>query len=265
MGVEDDDNKAPGSSEDDSAGPVGGERLAACRRERGISVHEIAKELHLDEPKVRALEENRFDVLGAPVFAKGHLRKYAELVGVPIDDVLADYYQLNRSVGAPPVVGPPRKDPREISVSPWIAGVVVMIVVAAAAWWWIAREPMTTPVTVEPATLAPFEFERQDDPIADVEGTVTAAEESDTSEPADDPQIVHLVEHAQVAPPAATGRVLRDVGGGARARRHGTEELRGLRIPRSALHHGYRRAAGDHREAPDHPLPDGADDVHSAP
>jgi cytoskeleton protein RodZ len=48
---------------------------------------------------------------------------------------------------------------------------------------------MTTPVTVEPATLAPFESERQDDPVADVESTVTAAEESDTSEPADDPQI----------------------------------------------------------------------------
>ena len=89
MGVEEDDNKAGESSEEGSAGPVGGERLAASRRERGISVHEIAKELHLDEPKVRALEENRFDVLGAPVFAKGHMRKYAKLVGVPIDDMLA--------------------------------------------------------------------------------------------------------------------------------------------------------------------------------
>jgi len=189
MGVEDDDNKAPGSSEDDSAGPVGGERLAAGRRERGISIHEIAKELHLDEPKVRALEENRFDVLGAPVFAKGHMRKYAELVGVPIDDILADYYKLNRSVGAPPVVGPPRKVRREISIGPWIAGVVVVIVVAAAAWWWIDREPMTTAVTVEPATLAPFESERQDDLVPDVEDTATSAEESDLSEPADDPQI----------------------------------------------------------------------------
>ena len=54
---------------------------------------------------MQALEENRFDVLGAPVFAKGHLRKYADLVGVPIEDVLADYYSLNRAVGAPPVVG----------------------------------------------------------------------------------------------------------------------------------------------------------------
>ena len=62
---------------EDSQGPVGGERLAAARREQQISVLEIAKELHLDEPKVRALEKNDFEMLGAPVFAKGHLKKYA--------------------------------------------------------------------------------------------------------------------------------------------------------------------------------------------
>ena len=41
-------------------GPRGGQRLAEARRERQISVLEIAKELHLDEPKVRALERNDF-------------------------------------------------------------------------------------------------------------------------------------------------------------------------------------------------------------
>ena len=51
-------------------GPLGGEGLAEARRAQQISVLEIAKELHLDEPKVRALERNEFDVLGAPVFAK---------------------------------------------------------------------------------------------------------------------------------------------------------------------------------------------------
>ena len=61
---------------------MAGERLAIARREQQIPVIEIAKELHLDEPKVRALERNEFDVLGAPVFAKGHLRKYAQLVDV---------------------------------------------------------------------------------------------------------------------------------------------------------------------------------------
>ncbi|MFQ6005259.1 MAG: helix-turn-helix domain-containing protein [Woeseia sp.] len=151
----------------DTAGPVGGERLAETRRARGISLREIAKELHLDEPKVRALEENRFDVLGAPVFAKGHMRKYAELVGVAVDDVLADYYQLNRSVGAPPVVGPPRKVRREISVGPWVATILVILVVAVAVWWWFSLTPSTEPLTVQPATLAPFESDRPDEATSD--------------------------------------------------------------------------------------------------
>ena len=97
------------STEAEPAGPLGGERLAAARRAHEISATDIARELHLDERKVRALEQNDFALLGAPVFAKGHLRKYAELVGVPVDDVIADYYKMNRSTGAPPVVGPARK------------------------------------------------------------------------------------------------------------------------------------------------------------
>ena len=74
-------------------GPLGGERLAEARRAKQISVLEIAKELHIEESKIRALENNDFDVLGAPVFAKGHLKKYSQLVGVNHDDVLADYYR----------------------------------------------------------------------------------------------------------------------------------------------------------------------------
>ena len=116
---------------------VGGERLAEARREQQISVLEIAKELHLDESKVRALERNEFDVLGAPVFAKGHLRKYAELVGVPIEDVLTDYYQLNRSTGAPPVVGPTRTQPSDVKVGPWIAIVVAVVILGAGVWWFL--------------------------------------------------------------------------------------------------------------------------------
>ena len=50
--------------------PRAGKRLAEARQAQNISVFDIAKELHLDELKVNALEENEFDVLGAPVFAK---------------------------------------------------------------------------------------------------------------------------------------------------------------------------------------------------
>lgn len=156
--------------EAEDGGPLGGERLAAARRANEISASDIAKELHLDEPKVRALEQNQFEVLGAPVFAKGHLRKYAELVGVPIDDILSDYYKLNRTTGAPPVVGTKRKLERDLSLGPWIAGGVVMIIVASAAWWWFNLEPAPPPaevpaVVAEPATLAPFVSDASEEPV----------------------------------------------------------------------------------------------------
>ena len=161
-------NESPQQTpEAEASGPLGGERLAVARRANEISARDIAKELHLDEPKVRALEQNNFELLGAPVFAKGHLRKYAELVGVPIDDILADYYQLNRTTGAPPVVGPVRKIERDLSLGPWVAGVVVVIIVAIAAYWWFTREPAPPLTHTEPATLAPFASDASDEPAQD--------------------------------------------------------------------------------------------------
>lgn len=116
--------------------PVAGELLAKARRAREISLQEIAKDLHLDEPKVRALEQNQFEALGAPVFAKGYLRKYAELVGVAEDDVIADYYRLNRSASAPPLVTIRARPVGEFNAWPWIGGLAILLVVALGALWW---------------------------------------------------------------------------------------------------------------------------------
>lgn len=131
------DETEPPSEEDqpeEPQGPVCGERLRDARRERQISVTEIAKELHLDEAKVRALEQNDFETLGAPVFAKGHLRKYAAIVGVDIDDVLADYYRLDRSVSAPPVITGRPKAESSRPLAAWIFAVII-IIAAILAWW----------------------------------------------------------------------------------------------------------------------------------
>jgi len=136
------DDAAP----EEPKGPMGGERLAEARREQQISVVEIAKELHLDEPKVRALERNEFDVLGAPVFAKGHLKTYAQLVNVAERDVISDYYHLTRAETAPPVISTRPKPRRELSPGPWIAVIVAIILIVSAIWWFsrpAAPEPET--------------------------------------------------------------------------------------------------------------------------
>lgn len=139
--TDDVENSEDTPPEERSSGPVCGERLAEARRELQIPVLEIAKELHLDEYKVRALESNDFDVIGAPVFAKGHLRKFAQLVHISEADVMADYYELTRSSETQPALSlrPRQKPALSLSPGPWLAVIVVAILIGAAYWWFAVR------------------------------------------------------------------------------------------------------------------------------
>jgi cytoskeletal protein RodZ len=142
-----DETDKPGDEIAEQAqGPRAGERLRDARREKEITVLEVAKELHLDEPKVRALENNEFDVLGAPVFAKGHLKKYAEMVGVDFDDILADYYEMHRAAPEPLVIPRRVRMRKELTPGPWIAVIIVIVIAAAAYWWFAVRTPVPEPI-----------------------------------------------------------------------------------------------------------------------
>jgi cytoskeleton protein RodZ len=142
--TEDKDRPDADSPEATAEGPICGERLAEARRAKQISVLEIAKELNVEEAKIRALENNDFELLGAPVFAKGHLKKYSQLVGVDLDDVLADYYRLTRSQEVPLVVVERKKPRRELTPGPWI-GVSLVLLLLVLAYWLIAERPFETP------------------------------------------------------------------------------------------------------------------------
>ena len=149
---------------------MAGERLAEARRDLQIDMIDIAKELHLDEHKVRALERNEFDLLDAPVFVKGYLRKYAQLVKVDEADVMADYYQLARASNAPLVITSWSKPRRTISPGPWIVAITVIAAAAATYWWFTNRDAeLVRPITGEIAPL----------PITDKpEGEVDSSTES---------------------------------------------------------------------------------------
>jgi cytoskeletal protein RodZ len=81
-----------------------GEWLRAERQRQGRSVQQIADEMHLGVNMVEAMENDQFSFLGAPVFARGHLRKYATLLGVPVDRVQELYHAVaDRPRDADPV------------------------------------------------------------------------------------------------------------------------------------------------------------------
>ena len=221
------DQDSDNTEEQEAAGPVGGERLRAAREEQQVSILEIAKELHLDEHKVRALEDNQFESLGAPVFAKGHLRKYAQLVGLDERDVLGDYHELTRSAGMPPVVGKRKRVASELSPGPWIIVVLVLIVAAFAYWWFTSGRELTTGSSLappaEPAVEAPADAAADEPAPAPLDLPATdggseaepaPADTDDTAEPAPAESAVpesSIDEAADIAPatspPAEPGQV----------------------------------------------------------
>lgn len=78
-----------------------GEMLRKERERRGLSIQQTAEDLHLDAWRIEALEQDRFGGLGAPVYARGYLRKYALLLGLSPDVVIARYEALSNVPGTP--------------------------------------------------------------------------------------------------------------------------------------------------------------------
>jgi len=106
------------------------------RTRRGLSVHQAAEGLHLDPWIVDAMEANQFLSLGAPVYAKGYLRKYAVLLGLAPDVIVARYDALADTpvvpTPVPPVTTPPPRPkwPKYLA-SAVLAAIVIGIAVAA--------------------------------------------------------------------------------------------------------------------------------------
>jgi len=199
------ENQQDETAPEEPKGPLGGERLAEARREQQISVHEIAKELHLDEPKVRALERNEFDVLGAPVFAKGHLKTYAQLVHVDVADVMSDYYQLTRSTTVPPVISARPNVRQELSPGPWIAALVVVIIIASVYWWFSrpadpASQVDESPIAEDSMIVAPQDAETDTVTTSPVTSDDTVIEPP-VQEPVEEPVTEPVVEDEPESPP----------------------------------------------------------------
>ncbi len=115
-----------------------GERLRSARKARALSLEQAAEALRLPLDTVRALEEERFAVLGAAVFVRGHLKAYARLLGLSEEAVLAAWRAADAGADAQPAVA--RKLEQPLRPAPGALAVVVVaaIVLLVAIAWWLA-------------------------------------------------------------------------------------------------------------------------------
>src|SRR5580693_7262485 len=123
-----------------------GARLAAAREAAGMTLTQVAENLRLDIATLQALEAGRFQTLGAAVFVRGHLRHYAELVGLPVEEIEAAYAASAARLAPQPDLRrtttlPGTSAPRGVAVPPWAALIGAIVLVLAAWIWWAMRVP----------------------------------------------------------------------------------------------------------------------------
>lgn len=126
---------------DASRPPSPGARLRRERELRGLTGQQAAEQMNLDLSVIEALEADDFAALGAPVFAKGHLRKYAALLGLAEADLLSGYERSQVKPDSPTLVPkarlemqPERAKPRW----PWAVGSLLVFLFAAAVVAWLS-------------------------------------------------------------------------------------------------------------------------------
>ena len=68
-----------------------GETLRAARLANGVSLDEAAAATRISRSALHALETEDFNALPAPVYTRGLLINYARYLGLPTDDVVAEY------------------------------------------------------------------------------------------------------------------------------------------------------------------------------
>lgn len=108
-----------------------GERLRSARKGRALTLQQAAFTLRLGESVLRALEDERYEVLGAAVFVRGHLKAYAKLLGLSEEAVLTAYRASDPNADAAPKVT--RELEKPLTTTPGPVAILLAVGFAALA------------------------------------------------------------------------------------------------------------------------------------
>jgi cytoskeleton protein RodZ len=132
-----------------------GELLRSARLAQGLTPEQLATELRIEAQHLTALEENKFERIGIPVFVKGYLRQYGQRLGLDVGRLHALYAKQAKleEVQIQPSPTIHLRDERQITV--WIvAAIVLAAIIGALAMWWTSGgsfDFISTAVTPTPS------------------------------------------------------------------------------------------------------------------
>jgi cytoskeleton protein RodZ len=132
-----------------------GTRLRAGRERKSLTVLQAAEKLHVDAKVLESLEAEDFEALGAPVYVRGHLRHYAELVGEQADE-LQSLYSNSVRVTPPDLTRIAKaavpSETRRLVVPATV--VVLVFAIAGGVWWIVTLSKGQQPKPLQAASAA---------------------------------------------------------------------------------------------------------------
>jgi hypothetical protein len=127
-----------------------GTSLREARLRQGIELPRVEADTKVRAKYLRALEEERFDVLPAETYVKGFLRTYAEYLGLDgqlyVDEFNSRFARSEDPLVAAPST-PPRPRPRPVEsnfVIVALAGIVAVTILVVVAWR-VGNDDTTSP------------------------------------------------------------------------------------------------------------------------
>jgi len=92
--------------------PTVSEQLRQAREAQKLTVHQVAEVTKIRTDHLRALEEGNFDVFSAPVYIRGFVRSYCNLLKLDVPQIMAaldaELSKTQKFAEPPPFSGPPR-------------------------------------------------------------------------------------------------------------------------------------------------------------
>ena len=163
-----------------------GELLAKTRQIKGLSTKDIAKELRISASIIEMIERDDFEKIGVPVFVKGYLRQYANILDLPVDQLLESYNQLNPEKSSAPIVNAAIEKTSKFVLTPKLILVSVFALIALFLIWFLVsmltkKEPLLDQVTgiqdIQDFEVMDFKSVMNEVNLIEIEETITEKSE----------------------------------------------------------------------------------------
>ena len=144
-----------GGTAEEISRPSPGQMLSAVRVQQNLTQREVAETLHITMHYVNAIEHDEHDKLPGAVFAKGYIKRYAEIMALDETAVMTAYEGLGHA-SPTAIAGTGRniRKPRRVgkSLGAVAASATVFIGLFVGLWAWTNNEDANTPAgSLEPA------------------------------------------------------------------------------------------------------------------